>query len=88
MLISVSFVNPLVGRKQNEKSSYSSVVRYCASHSRQSISVFLNCPQFQRIAVPNEETAIVMAKAVLGDDVEPHYYPSAGYSDWTFDVTL
>ena len=47
-----------------------------------------NVPLFQRTAVPDDATAVEIAKAVLGEIVEPDYYPPFGYSHWTFDVTF
>jgi len=47
-----------------------------------------NYPRFYGNAVPDKETAIVVATAILGDRLEPIYIQSVGYIDWTFDVTF
>ena len=47
----------------------------------------LNYLQFRGIAVPDEETAIVITQAILGDHIGPISTQSGVY-DRTFDVTF
>ena len=45
-------------------------------------------PGIKTQAVPNAETAVLIAKTILGEEVAPEYCPIEGYSYWTFDVSV